>query len=67
MVAFLVGLFVIAMIAVIAFLGAFLLPLLLLLGFFLRFFIGILLALFVIWLIGKATLMAIEHFRKPKS
>ena len=66
MIAFLVGLFVIALIGVISFLGVFLFPLLLLMGFFLRFFIGILLCLFVIWLIGKATLLAIEYFGRPK-
>lgn len=66
MIEFLVGLFVIVLIGVIAFLGAFLFPLLLLMGFFLRFFIGILLCLAMIWLIGKATLLAIEYFRKPK-
>jgi len=66
MIEFLVGLFVIALIGVIAFLGAFLFPLLLLMGFFLRFFIGILLCLVLVWLIGKATLLAIEYFRKPK-
>ncbi|HRK60929.1 MAG TPA: hypothetical protein PLY88_00075 [Candidatus Omnitrophota bacterium] len=67
MVAFFVGLFVIALIGVIALLGAFLFPLLLLMGFFLRFFVGILLCLVMIWLVGKATLIAIEHFRKPKN
>lgn len=67
MIEFLVGLFVIALIGVIAFLGALFFPLLLLMGFFLRFFIGILLCLVLVWLIGKATLLAIEYFRKPKS
>ena len=67
MIEFFVGLFVIVLIGVIALLGAFLFPLLLLMGFFLRFFIGVLLCLVMIWLIGKATLIAIEHFRKPKN
>ncbi|HCM42694.1 MAG TPA: hypothetical protein DIS66_05225 [Candidatus Omnitrophica bacterium] len=67
MIEFFVGLFVIVLIGVIALLGAFLFPLLLLMGFFLRFFVGILLCLVMIWLVGKATLIAIEHFRKPKN
>ncbi len=66
MIEFFVGLFVIVLIGVIAFMGAFLFPLLLLMGFFLRFFIGVLICLFTIWLVGKATLLAIEYFRRPK-
>jgi|GEM_PF-1413260 len=66
MIEFIVGLLVIAMIAVAALFGSLLFPLLLLLGFFLRFFIAIFICLFVIWLIGKITLMAIEQLRKPK-
>ena len=63
---FMLGLLVLALMAVLSVVGIFLLPLLLLLGIFLRLLVGIFLALFVIWLVGKATLLAIERFRKPK-
>ena len=61
---FLVGLLVILLIAVLSLLGILLFPLLLLMGLFLRFFIGAILILFVIWLIGKVTLVSIEYLRK---
>lgn len=64
---FIVGLFVILMLAVVTVLGAVLFPLLLLLGFFLRFLIGLIVSILVIWLIGKLTLVAIEYLRKPKN
>ena len=64
MIAFLVGLFVIAMIGIVSLLAALLLPLLLLMGFFLRFFVGLFLCLLVIWIIGKMTLLLIAYLRK---
>ena len=64
MIAFLVGLSVIVLIGVLAFLGALLMPVLLLLGIFARFILGLLLAIFVIWFIGKVTLALIEHLRQ---
>jgi hypothetical protein len=62
---FMVGLLVILIAGVVTLFGALFFPLLLLLGFFLRFLIGLIVSIFVIWLIGKTTLLAIEHFRKP--
>ncbi len=63
MVEFLVGLFVIVLIAIFAVLGSLLFPLLLLFGVFLRFFLGLFICLLVIWMIGKATLISIEYLR----
>ena len=63
---FVVGLAVIAMTAIIAFLGILLFPILLLMGFFLRIFVGLALILFVVWLIGKVTLVLIEYVRKQE-
>ena len=62
---FMIGLLVILIAGVVTLFGALFFPLLLLLGFFLRFLIGLLVSIFVIWLIGKTTLLAIEYFRKP--
>lgn len=66
MIEFMVGLLVIVMIGIFALTGSLLLPLLLIFGIFLRFFIGIFLCLFMIWLVGKATLMIIEALRNRK-
>ena len=62
--AFLVGLLVILMIAVLSGLGFLLIPLLLVMGFFLRWILGFFLILFAIWLIGKATLLLIGFIGK---
>lgn len=64
MIEFLVGLLVIVMIGVLSLLGTLFFPLLLLMGIFLRFFVGIFICLFVVWLIGKTTLLIIEALRK---
>ena len=64
---FMVGLLVILIAGAVTLFGALFFPLLLLLGFFLRFLIGLLVSILVIWLIGKTTLWAIEHFRKPSN
>ncbi len=66
MIAFLVGLVVIVMMGAVSLAGFLLFPLLLVLGVFLRLFIAVFLCLFVIWLIGKSTLLLIEYLRKPK-
>ena len=66
MIEFLVGLFVLVMIGILSLLVTLLLPVLLLMGFFLRFFVGLFFCVFVIWLIGKATLISIEYLRKQK-
>ena len=66
MIAFLVGLVVIVMMGAVSLAGILLFPLLLVLGVFVRLFIAVFLGLFVIWLIGKATLMMIEYLRRPK-
>ncbi len=60
---FLVGLLVVAVALILMVAGTLLFPLLLLLGLFLRFLVGIFILLFVIWAVGKLTLLAIEHLR----
>ncbi len=62
----LVGLVVFVLMGVAALLGVLLFPLLLLLGLFLRLLVAVFLVLFMIWVVGKATLLAIESFNKPK-
>jgi hypothetical protein len=57
---FFVGLLVILMMAVLSGLGFLLLPLFLVLGFILKLIIGFFLFLFVIWLVGKATLLLMD-------
>ena len=63
---FVIGLFVILMMGVVAVLGVLLLPLLLVLSFFLRFLVGLVAFLLVIWLVGKVTLLSIEYMRRPR-
>lgn len=63
MFAFFVGFFVIILIGSLSLLATLLLPLLLLLGIFARLIIGLLLGVFVIWLIGKVTLLSIEYLK----
>lgn len=63
---FFVGLLVVFLITCVFFFGALLFPLLLLLGFFLRFVIGVFLCLFVIWFVGKLTLVAIDRIKPQK-
>ena len=63
MIAFLIGLLMVALFGAVSILGFFLFPLLLLLGTFARFFLGIFLVIFTIWLIGKVTLLMIENIR----
>ena len=61
---FLVGLLVILMMGVFSVLGILLFPLFLVMGFFLRFLLGLALFILVIWVIGKVTLVSIDHLRK---
>ena len=63
---FFVGLMVLVLVGLLAIAGTLFLPLLLLLGLFLRFFVGIFMTLFVIWLVGKLTLLSIEYLRKKE-
>lgn len=63
MLAFLVGLFMLVLFGVLSVLLTLLFPLLLLMGVFARMILGLLLSIFVIWLIGKATLLSIEYLR----
>ena len=63
---FCVGLLVILLIGALTLLGFLLFPLLLLMGLFLRFFVGLIFMLLVVWLIGKVTLVSIEHLRKKE-
>ena len=63
MFAFLVGLCVIVLLGVLAVLSAILFPLFLLVGMFARLIIGLLLSIFVVWMIGKLTLLFIDYLR----
>ena len=44
--------------------GFLLMPLLLVLGLFLKIIVSIVLVIFAVWLLGKITLITIEHFKK---
>lgn len=57
---FLVGLLVISLIVILAVVGILLLPLLFVVGFFLRWILLCVVLVFVVWLVGKITLIAIE-------
>ena len=63
MIEFFVGLLVILLISVFSLLALLVMPFVLVLGFFLRFVVGLLFLILVIWVIGKLTLMLIDHFR----
>lgn len=60
---FMIGLLVLAMMAVLGTAGILLLPLFLLLGIILRLLVGLFILLFVVWLVGKVTLLLIDSGR----
>ena len=64
---FLVGLLVIVMMGVLSITGILLFPLLLVMGFFLRWILGFLLILVAIWVVGKITLVLIDHLKKRET
>lgn len=61
---FFVGLLVVALVLILSGVGILLLPLFIVLGFFLKIFVGLFVVLFVIWLIGKVTLLTIERLSR---
>ncbi len=61
---FFVGLLVVAMVLVLSGVGILLLPLFIVLGVFLKIFLGFFIVIFVIWLIGRLTLSAIEYLSR---
>ena len=58
---FFVGLLVLFVLLLLSIVGVFMLPFIVVMGFFLRWVISIVLVIFAIWLLGKATLWAINH------
>ena len=63
---FLVGLLVLAVVGMLCVAGIFLFPLLLVLGFFLRWILGFVLIIFMVWLIGKVTLISIDSLKRAE-
>ena len=63
MIEFFVGLLVLLMLLIFSIIGIFLLPFIVVLGIFMQGFICVALLIFAIWLVGKVTLMAIEHLK----
>ncbi len=63
---FLVGILVIIMALILSGIGILLFPILLMLGLFLRLAVGLLILLFAVWLIGKATLFLIDVLKKKE-
>lgn len=61
---FFVGLLVLLVMLLVSIVGVFLLPFIVVLGFFLKWLISIALIVLAIWLVGKTTLLAIEHLKK---
>ena len=61
-----IGLVVLVLIGIFSLLSVLLWPLLLVLGIFFRLLIGLFLAFFMVWLVGKLTLLMIEALRKPR-
>ena len=66
MIEFLVGLLALMLLGIFSVLGILRFPLFILMGLFLRLIVGLLALIFVIWLIGKVTLVSIEYLRKRK-
>ena len=64
---FFVGLLVIVMMGILSVAGILLFPLLLVMGFFLRWILGFLLILVAIWVVGKITLVLIDHLKKRET
>lgn len=64
---FLVGILVIVMALILSGIGILLFPILLMLGLFLRLAVGLLILLFAVWLIGKATLFLIDVLKKKEN
>lgn len=61
---FIVGLFVIVMFSLLSLIGFLLVPFFLILGLLFRLILGLCVALFVIWFIGKVTLLLIDYLAK---
>lgn len=61
---FFVGLLVLLVLLLVSVIGIFLLPFIVVMGFFLKWLVSIALVILAIWLVGKATLMAIESLKK---
>ena len=66
MIEFIVGLLVLVLLGIVSILGVVLFPLFLIMGVFLKIIVGFLFIIFVVWLIGKVTLVSIEYLRKRK-
>lgn len=64
---FFVGLLMLALFGVLSLVGILLIPLLLVMGLLLRWVLGLILILITIWIIGKATLLAIDYSKRNKS
>lgn len=64
--AFLVGLLVLVIFGIFSIAGLLLFPLFLLLGFFLRWILACAVLLFMVWLIGKLTLVAIDAVQRRR-
>ncbi len=64
---FFVGLVVLVLLGILSVVGMLLLPVILVLGFFVRFIIGILVFIFVVWLVGKAVLLSLDYLKKRET
>ncbi len=61
---FFVGICVLLMVGLLSLAGMLLFPVLLLMGIFFRLLVALFFILFVIWLVGKVTLLLLESLRK---
>ena len=61
---FFVGVLVLLVLLLVSIVGMLLLPFIVVLGFFLKWIISFVLVIFAIWLVGKATLLAINTLTK---
>ena len=63
---FFIGLLVLLLFLLMSIIGFLLLPLLIVLGVLLQWFLSLVLILLGVWVVGKVTLVGIEHVRKDE-